>query len=115
MLGACCAGETPAGWPGEEDSLSRNFSRPSKVWASPAIMVPTAETRLCTTPRMVCRMPWMTARMEPRIDVKTPTMDEMREETLDAREGMLALASGLSAWASFGLGLEPMLWGEAAC
>tara|TARA_R110002060_G_scaffold71759_1_gene80367 strand:+ start:32 stop:361 length:330 start_codon:yes stop_codon:yes gene_type:complete len=72
-------------------SLNKNFKTPSNVCANPEIIVPAAEKAEPMTPKMVFRMVWKTARMEPMIAVMPFTMEEMREPRLSRREGMFAV------------------------
>jgi len=71
--------------------LSKNLVRPSKVWARLEIAVPKAANTAWITPRIVLKMPWKTARIDPKAAVmvwKIPEMSEPREST---REGMIVI------------------------
>lgn len=52
-------------------------------------MVPMAEKAVPMTPRMVLKMDWMTAKMEPMIAVMALKIEEIREPRLSRREGIV--------------------------
>lgn len=77
-------------WKGS-NSLNRNFTNPSNVCARPEMVVPTAAKAVVMTPTMALITCWNTAMIEARMDPIAEKMDEMNEEMLSTREGILVV------------------------
>ena len=72
-------------------SLSKNFVKPSKVCASEEIAVPTVANAAWMTPKIVLKIAWKTAKIEPSAAVIVWKMPATRLPRESTREGMIAM------------------------
>jgi hypothetical protein len=76
---------------GSWNLLRRNFVNPSKVWARPESIPPTAAKAVCMTLRIALRRDCITASTEPKAAVKVWKTDDTSELRESIRPGMIEL------------------------
>lgn len=78
--------------------LSKNFTKPSNVCATPAINEPIAEKKALMRPRIVLRIDWRRATMEERVAPMVLKMEAKRLERDSMRDGIVAASDIVLGW-----------------
>jgi hypothetical protein len=76
---------------GRRNPLNKNLNSPSKVCARPDIIVPTAERAVLRTSKRVLNRVWNTARIEVKMALIAPKIEETKLPKESTREGMIAV------------------------